>query len=1356
MARCHRSLILSLRSTRLLNFGKRFAIVAILLILGAPLRGFAQTSAPLPASVTATAGTPQSTALNNSFPTALAATVKDSSDNPVSGITVTFAAPTSGPSATFTGGLTTTSSTTDGSGVATAPTFTANGPAGSYTRSGRVSRVFGPANVNLTNVSVPPGCSLSSASWQSQSFPMQTGSFTASFEATPSAANNNGVIGLSSGIAAAYTDLAAIVRFNTFGFMDAVNGTAYTADTAVSYTADTSYHFRLVVNIPNHTYSVFVAPQAGSEIPIATNYAFQSTQATATSLSYLSSFSDVASTIICNLMAPAFDFVLSSSGNVSVIQGSSVTNTVKATLTSGTTQAVSLSVSELPTGVTSSFSPISCNPTCTSTVTLNTASSTPAGSYTITVTATAGNLTRFTSFTLRVTGPPASITATAGTPQSPGGITSFPTALAAIVKDSSNNPVSGVTVTFAAPASGASGSFTGRGLTTTSSTTNSSGIATAPTFTANRTAGSYTVTATVSGVSAPANFNLTNSPGRPEQSLCSNGNGTAGDNTTTVGTLDLKAAMQGIAYQACYSGDANTNNTVTVQYRQTGTGTWLNAYIVINGTLINPFNDRRAIINGVSNAYYQQFRGSIVGLQPGTSYDVQVTFSDPDGVVGGPTLTGTISTATTTPPHTGTTITVTDDTSFNNALTTVTAAQTIHVNAGNYTGTKTLTVSGNSGNYIVVDCDHAGGAHISGGSPTIQINANYVVVQYCDLPSSAATGISIGTGQHDIYIQNNTMDSVNSGCNEASGIDLRFASSNIWILNNTIHQGFGDCQPGTVDGADIASGQGINIEDGGSATGAPGLTSVTIQGNTITGFFDDGITQNSANGSPHIENIEVTGNTVQDYKDDGIEFKLMSINNRAIGNTVIGNNATTCFAANSNLQNGQSYGPVYFARNNCHMSSSTAGAEWKIGNSDSVNEALPVLAFHNSVYENTPSHSIDHFDCEGGAKETIYFINNIYYGQGNYIHGCNPYGEPGTQLGNSLWDYNDVFTCCNDYGFRLNNFADGNPSSFANWQAEGSNEDPHSFSSSAFPYVSATDLHLVAASVAIDQGVVLNNFNDANSAWPYSGTAPDVGAFEFASGPTTGNSANSVTATAGTPQSTGPNTSSPNVSLSVPENQCAEWFWTGNTSSATAGYATLQMSKAHAGSGIAMVSEQLNGVVVSETGVPASSSMLSGRTYVNLKPPASTGISFANSGDQDAVISFYFTDAAGTDFGRGSFTLAAHSQISALLDKPPFNGPSSAEGTFTFSSSVPVGAVTVQGLINPRGEFLYTTFPFAPVNGSSSDPVIIPDFADGGGWTTQVILINPPDSPITGTVEFYSQGTNSQNGQLDGTGDWAV
>src|SRR5262249_17697320 len=75
-------------------------------------------------------------------------------------------------------------------------------------------------------------------------------------------------------------------------------------------------------------------------------------------------------------------------------------------------------------------------------------------------------------------------------------------------------PISGVGVTFAAPSGGASGTFAG-GVTSVVVTTNSGGVATAPTFTANGTAGSYTVTATADGVSAPALFSLTNTSSTP-------------------------------------------------------------------------------------------------------------------------------------------------------------------------------------------------------------------------------------------------------------------------------------------------------------------------------------------------------------------------------------------------------------------------------------------------------------------------------------------------------------------------------------------------------------------------------------------------------------------------------------------------------------------------------------------------------------------------------------------------------------------------------------------------------------------------------------------------------------------------
>ena len=101
-----------------------------------------------------------------------------------------------------------------------------------------------------------------------------------------------------------------------------------------------------------------------------------------------------------------------------------------------------------------------------------------------------------------------SISATGGTPQSAVINSAYATALQATVKDASSNPLSGVTVTFTAPGSGASGTFVGSATAT--AVTNASGIATAPAFTANAVAGGFTVTATVAGVATPANFSLTN------------------------------------------------------------------------------------------------------------------------------------------------------------------------------------------------------------------------------------------------------------------------------------------------------------------------------------------------------------------------------------------------------------------------------------------------------------------------------------------------------------------------------------------------------------------------------------------------------------------------------------------------------------------------------------------------------------------------------------------------------------------------------------------------------------------------------------------------------------------------------
>ncbi len=100
-----------------------------------------------------------------------------------------------------------------------------------------------------------------------------------------------------------------------------------------------------------------------------------------------------------------FDFSLSNGGARSAVAGSSVTNTVTATLGGGASQSVSFTATGLPAGAAATFNPISCGLTCAATITLKTAGTTPPGTYQINIGATAGTVTRSTSFLLTVTAP---------------------------------------------------------------------------------------------------------------------------------------------------------------------------------------------------------------------------------------------------------------------------------------------------------------------------------------------------------------------------------------------------------------------------------------------------------------------------------------------------------------------------------------------------------------------------------------------------------------------------------------------------------------------------------------------------------------------------------------------------------------------------------------------------------------------------------------------------------------------------------------------------------------------------------------------------------------------------------------
>jgi hypothetical protein len=120
-------------------------------------------------------------------------------------------------------------------------------------------------------------------------------------------------------------------------------------------------------------------------------------------------------------------------------------------------------------------------------------------------------------------------------------------------------------------------------------------------------------------------------------------------------------------------------------------------------------------------------------------------------------------------------------------------------------------------------------------------------------------------------------------------------------------------------------------------------------------------------------------------------------------------------------------------------------------------------------------------------------------------------------------------------------------------------------------------------------------------------------------------------------------------------------------------------------------------------------------------------------------MNFYFTDPAGVNSGFGVTTIPPNQQIAKFLNEAPFRTftGSTFQGSFTFTSDIPIGVIAIRGLSNERSDFLMSTLPVLDTSvAATTGAVLVPHFSDGGGWTTEIQLLNPSDNALTGNVEF--------------------
>jgi len=207
-------------------------------------------------------------------------------------------------------------------------------------------------------------------------------------------------------------------------------------------------------------------------------------------------------------------------------------------------------------------------------------------------------------------------------------------------------------------------------------------------------------------------------------------------------------------------------------------------------------------------------------------------------------------------------------------------------------------------------------------------------------------------------------------------------------------------------------------------------------------------------------------------------------------------------------------------------------------------------------------------------------------------------------------------------------------------------------------------------------------------------------------------------------------------------------FMFRRTSDLNVGYARIR-SNGGSGtpSGVAIFGYRSNNVLVSEAGVPASPLNITGRFYAEVGGPVNTGVAVANPNEQPVTFTFSLTDETGQNTASRNLTIPPNGQVAGFLSETLFGSIFSFRGTLTFNASAPVGVTALRGFTNERAEFLITTLPVFELASTVSETVVVPHFADGGGWTTAIVLVNPTDSPLSGSIQFFGQGSGTEAAQ---------
>ncbi len=421
-----------------------------------------------------------------------------------------------------------------------------------------------------------------------------------------------------------------------------------------------------------------------------------------------------------------------------------------------------------------------------------------------------------------------------------------------------------------------------------------------------------------------------------------------------------------LAYRWIILGDDNRNATVTVKFREVGTSTWLVGIPALRnkGDVINKDYDPYTTGN--------LFAGSVLGLKPATSYEVQITLTDPDG--GSTDTTLTLSTLDIPPSYQSSNVVHVNPpaSNFTAAIASATPGTILLIHKGTYTGNYVIGITATKTQPVVIRGAGDGEAIFDGNNYTGRIfdiqGSHYIHFENVSI-RNGNTAIK-ANGVNGLMVRNCKITDVNWG------IMAYTETQNWYIADNTITGRVSVWYPRSDALVNHPDETGILIA---------GIQQMVYH-NTVSNFWDGIDVSNDIGKPPSVAApttmvIDYWGNDVANCADDGFEIDFSVHNVRVWENRFVN--------GESGISTQPFYGgPAYIYRNFLYnMRQPLKMNNWPSG---------------LEIYNNTFVGHGQALDCDPIWQNTIMKNNLFLCGDRYTIESGSP--DPATFL-----DYNGYF-----------------------------------------------------------------------------------------------------------------------------------------------------------------------------------------------------------------------------------------------------------------------------------------------------------------------------------------------------------